>query len=679
MNNQWLMTIRHGLLVTLMLALSACGGGGGDSGPPPIDTDNDGIADINDPDDDNDGTPDTADAFPLDPTETADFDGDGIGDNADTDDDNDGVDDTADAFPFDPDESEDSDADGVGDNGDAFPNDPNETADFDQDGVGDNADTDDDNDGVDDAMDAFPFDASESVDTDGDRIGNNADTDDDNDTVADSMDAFPLDPSESSDNDADGIGDNADDDDDNDSVADADDPFPFNPARTQDIQPLFPRVNSEFQLPNTPAANQLQWFVDQLAAADTSLTDINSRFDPSALAAISDTEWRAFIASLRNAMPGGTVQDIITMTPVSVRVLVGIDGNPTSGHFVTLQSRYGTGLITSLGASRFNLDGSSVRVEDQNLTFEEATNKLETLAEDVSVLVARIDDTNQCDAIFERRSDTPRGIASVFKIFVMGAVAQAIEDGVLTPDQTIPLTTENQVLGGVINAEPVGTEFDVRDMSTLMLGISDNTATEHLFKLVGRDRNEAIIDQFGFSSREAILPFLSMNEAFHLYFTVPEMDALNYIVETEAGQRAYVTDVLNPLGPVVNFARANVSALVRALWQSTPNDVCAAFAGLRQFPDNSEGFEVLDTALGAETLGVNVRDQWERVWFKGGSLSDNLGLRVLTYAWMFETDARGAYAVIVFTNNDSGASARIDQSLVGSVALRIAEIVDATN
>lgn len=367
------------------------------------------------------------------------------------------------------------------------------------------------------------------------------------------------------------------------------------------------------------------------------------------------------------------------MTPVSIRVMVGIEGNPTSGHFVTLQSRYGTGLITSLGASRFNLDGSSVRIEDQNLTFDEATNKLETLAEDVSVLVARIDEGNQCQPVFERRSDTPRGIASVFKIFVMGAVAQAIEDGVVTPEEIIPLTTENQVLGGVINNEPVGTEFDVRDMSTLMLGISDNTATEHLFKLVGRDRNEAIIDQFGFDDRDAILPFLSMNEAFHLYFTVAEADALNYIVDSEAGQRSYVEDVLNPLGPVVNFVRANVSVLVRGLWQSTPNDVCAALAGMREFPDNSEAFNVLDTALGAETVGVNVRGDWERVWFKGGSLADNLGLRVLTYAWMFETDSRGAFAVIVFTNNDSGGNARIDQALVGSVALRIAAIVNETN
>ncbi|MGQ0735977.1 MAG: hypothetical protein ACT4QD_20275, partial [Acidobacteriota bacterium] len=53
--------------------------------------DGDAQADCVDPDDDNDGVPDTTDAFPLDPSESVDSDGDGVGNNADIDDDNDGV------------------------------------------------------------------------------------------------------------------------------------------------------------------------------------------------------------------------------------------------------------------------------------------------------------------------------------------------------------------------------------------------------------------------------------------------------------------------------------------------------------------------------------------------------------------------------------------------------------
>lgn len=125
---------------------------------PTRDSDNDGVADIND-------------AFPNDPSETTDSDNDGTGDNAD-------------AFPNDPAEQSDSDNDGTGDNADAFPNDPAEQSDSDNDGTGDNAD-------------AFPNDPAEQVDSDGDGTGDNGD-------------AFPNDPAEQLDSDNDGVGDNAD-------------------------------------------------------------------------------------------------------------------------------------------------------------------------------------------------------------------------------------------------------------------------------------------------------------------------------------------------------------------------------------------------------------------------------------------------------------------------------------
>ncbi len=48
-----------------------------------IDTDNDGILNVLDLDDDNDGVPDTTDAFPRDANESVDSDSDGVGDNAD--------------------------------------------------------------------------------------------------------------------------------------------------------------------------------------------------------------------------------------------------------------------------------------------------------------------------------------------------------------------------------------------------------------------------------------------------------------------------------------------------------------------------------------------------------------------------------------------------------------------
>lgn len=549
--------------------------------------------------------------------------------------------------------------------------------DTDMDGIVDTNDTDDDNDGVVDTSDAFPLDASESIDTDSDGIGNNADTDDDNDGVDDTVDLFPLDATESADNDADGIGNNADTDDDNDGTSDVNDEFPFNAARTKAISPLFPTINGQILLPNTPAANQLNWVIEQLSVSSTPLQDIEDRFEPTTLAQISALQWQEFIDALRDTVANGTVQDTYSITPTSINVLIGNENDPANGQFVSLTASYSSGKIMTFSASTFPLNGGSTGTADLNLTYESAADKLETLAEDVGLLVARIDENNQCVPIFERNAQDPLGTASIFKIWTLGAVAQSIEDGLLTRDQTLPIVADNLVLAGSINQE-LGTQFRIDDLASLMLGISDNTATEHLFKLVGRDANEVTLDQFNHQNQLAMKPFLSMNEAFNLYFTSPLTDALNYIDTDEEAQRSYVENVLTPAGPVSNPTRSNLPVLVKGLWQASPMDVCSAMSGLRQFNDTTEAFDVIDEAYGATTAIFNLRNKWERVWFKGGSLDDGFGLRVLTYGWMVESDARGAFAVIVMTNNDSGGTARIPQNSVTSVSSRILDIVDET-
>lgn len=147
------------------------------------DTDRDGIPNRDDPDDDNDGTPDSQDAFPLNKNEWLDSDGDTIGNNKDDDDDNDGVKDADDALPLN----------------------ANETVDTDKDGIGNNEDKDDDGDGLSDADEISKGTDPLNPDTDGD-------------TVNDKEDAYPLDPTQARDYDRDGVSDSKDNDADNDGI-----------------------------------------------------------------------------------------------------------------------------------------------------------------------------------------------------------------------------------------------------------------------------------------------------------------------------------------------------------------------------------------------------------------------------------------------------------------------------
>ena len=194
-------------------------------------------------DTDGDGFFDYQDAFFNDPLEWLDTDNDGVGNNSDLDDDEDNISDTYEielgTDPLDPNDTpsdfnangipdalEDSDGDGLFDNIDLFPLDPTRGEDYDGDGIADNEDNDDDNDGIPDDQDDFPLDNRYTNDTDNDSIPNLIDPDDDGDGYDDAEDVFPLDGTEHEDTDLDGIGNNADTDDDGDGIMDvAEDEF----------------------------------------------------------------------------------------------------------------------------------------------------------------------------------------------------------------------------------------------------------------------------------------------------------------------------------------------------------------------------------------------------------------------------------------------------------------------
>lgn len=220
------------------------------------DNDADGVINTDDPDDDNDGIPDVEelnlgtspwsadtdgdgvidpkDDFPKDPLETIDTDNDGIGNNADTDDDGDTIPDTkekelgteplkkdtdgdglSDNIEFDngtdPNDS-DTDNDGISDAQDKFPNNPDKTYDDDQDGL-----TNDEENAA-GLNPNNPDDANK--DSDGDGISNSDEilkyatnpqsNDSDNDGISDLKEIEngldPLDPTDAkADNDRDGI------------------------------------------------------------------------------------------------------------------------------------------------------------------------------------------------------------------------------------------------------------------------------------------------------------------------------------------------------------------------------------------------------------------------------------------------------------------------------------------
>lgn len=442
------------------------------------------------------------------------------------------------------------------------------------------------------------------------------------------------------------------------------------------IRPQFPHANGVFQLPAAPVTTRLDWLLGELqAGATTTADEVNANFDPAWLASTNVQQTIDFIASVRTSYPNARITDLIAHTPTRMTALIDSPGSPPPSGFFVFGTRYaGGGRIVQFGVSSFG--GSVLFPADQNLTLPQALDKFATLSGAPAIVVARIGADGQCTAVDGRNATSGRATGSVFKMYVLGGIARRVVDGNLSSTEAIPLVAGELAPGGTINVEPLGTLFPASDLATLMMGISDNTATDLLHERAGRALLDAVVGDYGHANPDILRPFLNISEQFHVFRSFDLATANSYVNGTEAFQNDFLATQIVPLGPLTgNPPFFHVPLLTSGTWNASPLDVCAAFAALRRLPGGSEAFRMVDRAMGSQVAQPNVRGQWDRAWYKGGSLASGAsGLHVLVHAWMLEDAGRDPYVVVGMANSAGGG---IDQFNVQSVLGRVLQLTAA--
>lgn len=441
-----------------------------------------------------------------------------------------------------------------------------------------------------------------------------------------------------------------------------------------DVPPLFVQEAGIYQLPDEPAANQVQWILDQLAQPSTSLAEINNHFSSGWLSQIDAQQTQAFIDSVRTSYPSAVITDLVALTAMHATVFVeGQNGN--TGRILLEVSYSGNQLITAFGVIAHN--GNLMYPEDMNLTMTQAIDKFTTLATQTGVLVAYINDSNQCEAIYAHNPNQLLATGSLFKPWILGGLADEIDAGNLLPSQNVTFVASEDVFNpGLVNREPYGTVFKLEDLANMMLGNSDNSATDLVHEVVGRGEIDNYIDRSGVDDANVLKPILSVNEQFHLFFSFPLVTSQNYVNDTESNQLSFINNQIVPLGPVSSFPHNNESLLTAGSWRATPMDICANMAELRQYDRDSEAMRVVDRSFGAQAAQFQVRPKWDRVWYKGGSLvSGATGYHVLTHSWLLENNGQWPIVVVGMTN-DSGGGIDADNGVfkIQSILARILQL-----
>lgn len=303
---------------------------------------------------------------------------------------------------------------------------------------------------------------------------------------------------------------------------------------------------------------------------------------------------------------------------------------------------------------------------------EEIVGKLKALHGRTSLAVFRLDGAGP-RLLHGLQPDVPLAIGSTFKLYVLGAFVQEAAAGRVAWERVVRLEDGLKSLpSGVLQSWPAGTPLTAQTLATEMISISDNTAADHLLRLLGRPVVEAAQTTMGHATPERNVPFLATREMFQLKAKDHSERRSVYLARDAAGRRAYLQDSLSRMDPadIAGFETGSPVAIDRIEWFASTADLCRAMDWLRTRTEGEANRRAAPTrAILAIHPGAELdRKVWTYVGYKGGSEPG-----VLNLTWLLGRRDGAWFAVSASWNDeartvDTAELLSLTQSLIGWLA-----------
>jgi len=160
-------------------------------------------------------------------------------------------------------------------------------------------------------------------------------------------------------------------------------------------------------------------------------------------------------------------------------------------------------------------------------------------------------DTNQTQIIFEHNTHVQMRSASIIKLFILAVCAKAFDDGALSPDKILDISPDALVSFSLIT-DLKTRNWRIDDLATLMIILSDNTATNVLIDLLGLDQINTYITDHGYKNTKLnrkMMDFESAKKGFDNYTSLHDVGKLllKMYSDAERGSKSalWMLDVLS--------------------------------------------------------------------------------------------------------------------------------------
>lgn len=286
---------------------------------------------------------------------------------------------------------------------------------------------------------------------------------------------------------------------------------------------------------------------------------------------------------------------------------------------------------------------------DPAQSIEEVEQRLGEMPGDVRALVT-LEQDGRVQTLIDRAAGDVGPLASIAKLFVLIAVVEQVDAGVIGWEDTLQLTDDVRSLpSGRLQDAPEGAEVSVFEAAKAMIEISDNTATDLLIATIGRDAVESAIADLDLLDEAGLRPFPTTREVFALSWGVDEATASAWDGGDEAERRAILDSLTDDDLDVAIQDVTNETSWQRGVnWFASPRDVAAAHDRLAEL---AERHDEIERILGANPgAGLRFdRDAWPTIAFKGGSSRG-----VVTGSWRaVGEDGRVLTLVLMLAGDDA--------------------------
>lgn len=249
----------------------------------------------------------------------------------------------------------------------------------------------------------------------------------------------------------------------------------------------------------------------------------------------------------------------------------------------------------------------------------------------------------KCEQVAGTNTDMSLPLASIFKLYVLLAVSDAVKAGTLSWDDHLTITKEGKKLGSAgLDKLPPGAQITVRTAAQQMISASDNMATDLLIGRMGPAAVERALVTAGHHDPASMTPFPTMHEVFSVGWGEPNLrdqwkaaspaDRVALLQQTNS--RPYEPDPYRTHTPASNDGLE---------WFASAADICRVHAALQAsaFGAAAPVKDILSALPGIDPDP----DKWKYIGAKGGNLPGDL-----TFSW-YAVDYTGQPWVFSFQLN----------------------------